>query len=361
MLSSAKTILLLLFTAFSTQSVILGDQMIKNPAEMLVSMVDGFLVSRGLYVVAELNIAEALLDGPATATVLAEKLDLNADALHRLLRMLAGHGVFTYNNDGSFELNDISRLMTKSHPQTLHGFLLHEDPARWQAYGNMAYSLKTGKPTFNHLFGKNYFEYIAQDKKRSEQFDQGMATFSEEENKQIAQAVGFTSSGHIIDIGGGVGGLLKEIVQHNANLHATLYELPHLESMARQYLQKHFLNNQISVTIGSFFDSIVHGGDVYILKRILHDWSDQECIQILTNCRNAMHNSAKLLVFDCIVPEDTSYDISKDIDIIMMVVFGGKERTKKEFAALFDAAGLKLSKATPVKGTMLSVLEVVKN
>jgi len=333
-------------------------------SDRLIAFADGFLISRALYVVAELNIADTLVDGPKTAQEIAEKLTLNRDAVLRLLRMLAGHGVFNQNDDGSFALNDLSKLLTTSHPHSLHGFLLHEDEARWQAYGSMTYTLKTGKPAFNHLFGEGYFDYIARDKKRSEQFDRGMATLSEAENKQIAHAVNFLPYHRIVDVGGGVGGLLAAIMHKNPDIHAVLYELPHLQPLAEKYIFERGLGNRIEIATGSFLETVVSGGDLYILKRILHDWNDEICLKILRNCHKAMDHYARLVVrsFDKSFKanEGKQYDISKDIDIIMMVIFGGKERTQKDFEKLFEASGFKLDKITSIPGSMLSAIEIVK-
>ncbi len=327
------------------------------PSDRLIALADGFLISRALYVVAELNIADELRDGEKTAETLAAKLNINTDAIFRLLRMLSAHGVFFQNKNGSFALNDIAQLLTTTHPQSMHGFLLHEDDARWQAYGKMMYTIQTGNPTFNHLFGEGYFDYIAHDKKRSKQFDQGMATLSEAENKQIATLFDCRNFSNIVDVGGGIGGLLAAILHKNINAHGVLYELPHLENMAQKYFTQQNLHGRAKVFTGSFLDAIVPGGDLYIFKRILHDWNDDVCVKILQNCQAVMSDSARIVIFDCVVPEGPSYDISKDIDIIMMVIFGGKERTKKDFEQLFARAGLKVDKISPMPGTMLSIIE----
>jgi hypothetical protein len=319
-----------------------------SQADRLIALADGFLVSRGLYAVAELGLADHLIAAPKTAQELAQELGLHAASLFRLLRMLAAHEVFDYQEGDLFALNDMSYLLTTDHPQSLRGFLLHEDEARWQAYGQMSYTLKTGSPAFNHLFGEGYFDYIARDKKRSEQFDQGMAAISHEENKQIVNAIDFSCFHHVVDIGGGVGGLLVALLQKYPLLNATLYELAHVKPLAEQ----------ITLVSGNFLESVVPGGDLYILKRVLHDWDDEACIKILHNCRQAMGNKGRMLVCECIVPEGDGYDISKDIDIILMVVFGGKERTRKEFEQLFNAAGLKIDQIISVEGSMLAGIAV---
>lgn len=357
-----------------------------SSSDQLIALVDGFLPSRALYTVAELNIADQLVNGPRTADQIAHALDLNADAVHRLLRMLAAHGVFTQTGD-RFALNALSELITTNHPHSLHDFLLHEDPERWESYGKMKYTIQTGKPSFNHLFGQGYFDYIARDKKRAEQFDKGMATFSQTESNAIADAYNFAPYNTIVDVGGGVGGLLVAILEKNprpvmltprlrsglkadrlpsealakdGSKQGILYELPHLAGLAKKYVADHGMADRINIVTGSFLESVVAGGDLYILKRILHDWDDQIAVQILKNCVSAMKDDARIVIFDCIVPEGSSYDISKDIDIIMMVIFGGKERTKKDFENVFAASGLKLVKATPIPGTMLSAIEAVK-
>jgi len=327
-----------------------------TPVDRLIALADGFLISRALYVVAQLGIADELVVEKKTAHDIAKKLDLNADALFRLLRMLAAHGVFIHDEDDTFSLNEIAYLITKNHPQTMHGFLLHEDEARWQAYGKMIYSIQTGKSTFEHVFNEGYFDYIAGDKKRSEQFDRGMASFSETENKQVARSFDFKSLSTIVDIGGGVGGLLVEILKNN-QVDGVLYELSHLESMAHDYFNAQGLDSRIKFVTGSFLENITPGGDLYILKRILHDWDDKTCVKILQNCCNAMSDNSRIVIFDCIVPQGAGYDISKDIDLLMMVIFGGKERTEKDFEFLFNQAGLQINSITSVPDTMLFAIE----
>ena len=330
----------------------------ESAADRLIALADGFLVSRALYAVAEFRIADQLCAGPKTAYEVAQALDLHPEAVHRLLRMLAAHGVFTHLPNDTFALNSVAELLTTNHPQSLQGFLLHEDPTRWQAYGDIAYTLKTGKPAFNHRFGEGYFEYIARDRKRSEQFDKGMANISEEENKRIAATINFSPFKHIVDVGGGVGGLLAAIIHAYPSLYGTLYELPHLVPLAQEYVAKQQLTDHITIIAGSFLNEVVSGGDLYVLKRILHDWDDETCVKILKNCRAAMGDTGRIFVFDCIVPEGGAYDISKDIDITIMLIFGGKERTRKDFEGLCASANLKLWNVSAVPGTMLSCIEI---
>lgn len=356
-LNSLLTFLICLIPA----SFIYGYTMSKpSAADTLIAMADGFLISRGLYVIAELKIADQLLDGPKSAAHIAQKLTINADATFRLMRMLAAHGIFTYESDDTFALNEISELLTTTHPNSLHGFLLHEDEARWQSYGAMSFTIKTGNPSFNYLFKEGYFDYIARDKKRSEQFDKGMASISEKENLQIADSIDFSKHTTLVDVGGGVGGLVSAIINKHPSIQATIYELPHLEQLATKYIDEKGLTDKVKVATGSFLESVVSGGDLYILKRILHDWDDETCVKILKNCHSAMSNDSQLLIFDCIVPEGNNYDISKDIDVIMMTIFGGKERTQKDFEKLLMTAGFKLTNVNAVSGTMLSGIYATK-
>ncbi len=330
---------------------------VESPQDRLISYVDGFLISRGLYTVAQFNIADSLQSGPKTAEEIAYELDLDADCLHRLMRMLASHGIFMFLDNRYFALNEISELLTTNHPQSLHSFVLHEDLARWQAFGSMSYSLQTGKPAFNYLFKQGFFDYLAQDQQRAAQFDKGMATFSETENACVAQALDLENHTIIVDVGGGVGGLLTQIMQLNTTVRGVVYEIPHVCQAACDYIHEHNCINRIDVVSGSFLESIVAGGDLYILKRILHDWDDATCVQILKNCAQALDDHGKIIVCDCLIPDGNSYDISKDIDIIMMVIFGGKERTMQDFKKLFAQAGLQVVRIYPIAGTMLYAIE----
>ena len=225
----------------------------------------------------------------------------------------------------------------------------------------MKYSIETDKPAFDHIFGKGYFDLLAENPLLAQQFDEGMRTISTGELAHITNSYDFSNYSTIVDIGGGKGGLLAEILTHNdLSQHSILFDLAHVEQSAIAYLTRLNLQNRINfVTSTGFFDPIPKNADLYMLKRILHDWNDNDCVTILKHCHNAMRQDSRLLIMETIVSQENVRDFSKDIDIAMMVLFGGKERTQTEWKALLDKANLQLINIYPTP-SMLSIIEVQK-
>lgn len=331
-----------------------------NNSHKLIELASAHIVSRAIHIAALIKVADHLIDGPCNIYDLADKTHTNENALYRLLRLLASNGIFHESENRFFSLTPLAELLVSSHPNSLQAWLVNHDgdEKRWRSYGHMQYSIETGKPVFNHIFGQGYFDLIAQDPKLAASFDEGMRNLSEKEDQAIANSYNFVSYKNIMDIGGGKGGLLTAIVKLNPFIQGILYDLPHVEISAKAYLAQQNIEQSITWQSGSFFDQIPLGNNLYILKRILHDWDDELCINILSNCRTAMNNTSKLLIIEAIVSSGNTRDFSKDIDLAMLVIFGGKERTKIEWENLLDAADLKLVNIQQT-ASMLSILEVV--
>lgn len=355
-------IALLLITNISIN--IHGNHTIKSGAEPdnkkeLIQKASAFILSRAIHTIAKINVADHLIDGPRTIHDLAQMTHTNEDALYRIMRLLASYGIFTYDHNKCFSLTPLAELLTSGHPDSLRAWLMYHDgdEKRWQAYGSMDYSIATGKPAFNHLFGKGYFDLLADNNELGIAFDEGMKNLSQQENSSIANAYDFSSYSCIADIGGGKGSFIAELLMKNKFARGILYDLPHTKKAAYMYLAEQNLSARIECVEGSFFETIPTGADLYVLKRILHDWSDEACLQILRTCKISMSAYARLLIIDAVVTEGTTRDFSKDVDIAMMVLFGGKERTESEWKKLLNDAGFRLIRIYPTS-TMLSIIEV---
>lgn len=328
----------------------------------LMELASAFILSRAIHIAAEIKVADNLVDGPKNIEWLAQKTATNTDALYRLLRLLASYGIFSHDTSDNFSLTPLAQQLVSTDPNSLWAWVTyHNDTNRWRAYGDMKYSIETGMPSFNHLFGKGYFDFIAENPSLATQFDEGMQNISKEENKQITDSYNFSLYPVIVDIGGGKGGLIAEIVSNNNTVdQGILFDLAHAESSAHEYITERQLQHRINfVTSTGFFDPIPKNADLYVLKRILHDWNDHDCITILKNCSHAMTESSYLLIIDAIVSQENVRDFTKDIDMAMMVLFGGKERTKTEWISLLEKADLQLVDiySTP---SLLSIIKVQK-
>ena len=339
--------------------IIIQDQQISN-SQKLIQLASAHILARAIHVAAGLKIADHLVDGPCNINELACKVNAHSDALYRLLRLLASNDIFYEDTQRNFSLTPLAMLLVSTHPDSLQPWLANHDgdEKRWRSYGYMDYSIKTGNPAFNHIFGQGYFDFIGQDVNMAKSFDEGMRNLSKKEDICIAACYDFSSCSTMTDIGGGKGGLISEIVKSYPAMQGFLYDLPHVQVSAESNLSEQNLTSRIKFVSGSFFDQIPCGSDIYILKRILHDWDDELCIKILLNCRKSMKVNAKLLIIEAIVAPANNKDFAKDIDLAMLVLFGGKERTQDAWENLLHAAGLKLLQVHAIP-SMLSILEVV--
>jgi hypothetical protein len=229
------------------------------------------------------------------------------------------------------------------------------DGSWWSAVGHLRHSVLTGEPVFNYVHGMGFFEFLTQHPEAGKWFDRGLANFATPENVAIVGAYDFTPFQRVVDVGGGQGGLLAEIMKAHPAVRGTLYDRDEVVQEPA-YLTDAGLINRCEIVGGDFFKSVPTGGDAYILKRILHDWSDQRCVQILRTCREAMDEKTRILVVDAVVPPGNESHPNKVMDILMMALVEGRERTEEEFRELYRQAGLRLTKvvATP---SVLSIVE----
>ncbi|MEW5975059.1 MAG: methyltransferase [Acidobacteriota bacterium] len=223
--------------------------------------------------------------------------------------------------------------------------------------GALRHSIMTGEPAFQRQHGMGFFDYLRDHPACGQWFDRGMANFATAENPVIAGAYDYARFGHIVDVGGGQGGLLGEILKRHPNVRGTLFDLPEVVRNP-VYLSKETVSERWAAGGGDFFQAVPAGGDLYLLKRILHDWSDEQCVRILRCCRAAMSDRARLLVVDAVVPAGNAGHPGKVMDILMMVLAEGRERTEQEFRELFGKAGLQLTHITMTPST-LAIVEAI--
>ena len=340
-------------------SELVDTRPVSSPVEVIINLALGYLVSRSLHVATELRIADLLKDGPQSIEALTLATGTHRQSLYRLLRTLAAHGVFAEDELGRFVLTPAAELLCQGAMRD--GILLcgevTGDSSWWNAVGALRHSVMSGEPAFHQQHGMDFFQYLSTHSECREWFDRGLANFAAAENPAIAGAYDYSRFNHIVDIGGGQGGLLVEILKRHPNGRATLFDLPEVvKNLA--YLGTEDIRGRWTTVGGDFFRSVPKGGDAYLLKRILHDWSDEQCVQILRCCREAMADSSRLLVVDAVIPPGNAPHSGKVMDILMMVFGEGHERTEQEFRALLMHAGLQLSHITMTQST-LAIVEAV--
>ncbi len=323
----------------------------RTPFEIVFNLALGYLLSRCIQLVAELRIADLLAAGPVRVEELAEKAGADPESLYRVLRALAAQGVFSEVEKRCFELTPAASLLGENVMRD--GILLCGDVAGdgswWEAAGRLKSSVQTGIPAFQLQTGVGFFEYVQRNQDCGIWFDRGMADFSKGENQGIVSAFDFQPFKRIIDVGGGKGGFVAEILQCYPNISATVFDLPGVIANAPP-------SRSIHLKEGDFFNFVPEGGDLYVLKRILHDWNDAECAKILANCRKAMTESSRLLIVEALLPEGNAPHPAKTMDILMLIFGPGRERTETEFQRLLKSTGFEL-KWIGTTPTSLSILE----
>ena len=328
------------------------------PVQML-DLIMGYWVSRALFCVAKLGIAELIGDGAKSAEELAGATRSNAGALYRVLRALASKGVFA-EKGGKFSLTPLGTTLRAGVPGSMRNFaLMMVDDYNWEAWRELGYGIETGKIAFDRVHGVPAFEFLGKHPEQAKIFGESMGDLSAVESPAIAEAYDFSRFTKIVDIGGGHGALLAEILEAQSALEGLLFDDPQVIANAKKdaHINDPAVRGRVETASGSFFESVPAGADAYAMKYILHDWADEKSLQILRNVRKEIPATGTLLVFDTVVPEAGAENTwSKWLDINMLVIVGGKERTEREFAELFAKAGFLLTRVVATK-SMLSIVE----
>ena len=322
-----------------------------TPGDELVRLFRGFWVSRAIYVAVQLGIADLLADGPRTLADLATSTSTHAPSLYRTLRLLAAEGVFAETEDGRFELTPRAAVLRQGSPARLQVLFLGR-PASWHAAGDLSETVRTGETAFERVHGMDFFEYNRQHPDDQALFDQLMTSQTRPVARAVAEKYDFASMASIIDVGGGQGVSAIEILTAHPHLKAAVFDQPAVAAQAVAAIAEAGLSQRCEATGGDFFASVPDGHDAYLLKYILHDWDDEECVAILRSCRKAMGAGSRLLVVEAIMPPGNEPSFGKTQDINMLINVGGRERTEAEFRALYTAAGFELTRSIPVMGEL---------
>lgn len=328
------------------------------PQVVMLQMITGKWVSQAIYAVAELGIADLLAEGEQSAEELARTTNASADALYRLLRGLSSVGIFVEGEQRRFRNSLLGETLRRNVPGSIRGFARHVGlDVAWKAWGEILYSVKTGKSAFDRVAGEPAFDYISKRPAEAEIINESMTAICESESQAVVKAYDFSNARMIIDVGGGHGLLLARILKANPQAKGILFELPHASDGAKQLFAKHDLTQRVNVVAGNALQSVPFGGDIYIMKHVIHDWDDDRSIQFMKNCAAAMSSGSKLLLVETVLTPPNVSHFGKLLDLEMLVMSaGGRERTTDEYQRLYTAAGLKMTGIYSTEGSH-SVIE----
>jgi C-methyltransferase len=329
------------------------------PAQVLVfERVTSLVITHALGSVARLRIADALDDGPKTAGQLAMPLELDADALHRTLRLLTTAGIFRLRSDGRFEHTRRSRVLRSVDPsrtrEAAEYFTGAPNASAYMAYDGW---LKTGESPYETQQGMTVFERFAKHPDEGAVFDQLMMGITLVHARMVARLYPFSEVRRLCDVGGGRGTLLSELLLHHAHLHGVLYDAPAVVESAQALLAHRGVLSRVERLGGSFFEKVPAACDAYLLKNVLHDWDDETCVKLLRNVRAACGPGARVLVVETLLEPNQSDPYGATADVHMGVVCTGRERSRADYAQLFARSGLTMGRV--FDGSAIAVIEAI--
>jgi O-methyltransferase domain len=305
-----------------------------------------------------LGIADALRGGPRAVEDLAAQTGTHAPSLYRLLRALAALDVFEELDGRRFALTPVSEHMRSDAADSLAGWAAFMGrPPYWRAWGDLLHSVRTGENAWRHVHAADVWTYRAQNAEESEVFDRAMSELTRNANRALLDAYSFARFRTVVDVGGGRGVLLAELLARHPDVQGVLFDQPHVVGSAQEVFAERGVGDRVRIVAGSFFDGVPEGGDAYLLKWIIHDWEDEESVAILRVCRRAVPAGGAVILIERVLADEGKQSPEAAFsDLNMLVAPGGRERTAGEFAALFEEAGLRLGRIVPA-GAGLSVVE----
>lgn len=316
-----------------------------TPDQIMIKMISGFWLSRAVYIAASLRIADLIKDGARTAAELALSTETHAPSLYRVLRALASVGMFVEDENGRFHSTPLAATLQSDVPGSMRAFAVSElGGEHLDGWSNLMHSVKTGDIAFDNYFGKSIWDFYADNPENARVFNQSMTNVTEWANDAVTASYDFSQFEKIVDIGGGHGSLLASILSTNAKAKGVLFDRAQVVEGAGSLIEAKGVADRCDTVAGDFFSSVPEGGDAYMMKFIIHDWDDEQSIKILRNCRRAMKPGAKLLVIDLVLPSGNESHLGKLLDLNMLVMTGGRERTEEEFRNLYQRAGFSLTR-----------------
>jgi hypothetical protein len=318
-----------------------------------------FIVSRTVYVAANLGLADQLASGPKSAAELAGPMRVHAPSLHRLMRTLASLGILTERTERRFALTDLGEALKTGAPGSARSTLMFSgSPWSQSGWDNLVYSVQTGKPGFDKAQGVSFFDYLAQHPEDASLFSESMVGIHSQEPPAVAAAYDFSTFETIVDVGGATGNMLAAVLAHHAGPRGILFDRPHVVKDAPALLDTKGVSDRVTIENGDFFQSVPAGADAYILSHIVHDWNDDQCLTILGHVRKAINPAGRLLIVEMVLPAGDAPHPGKMLDMAMLAHMGGQERTESEYGILLGRAGFRITRVVPTDSAA-SIVEAV--
>jgi hypothetical protein len=340
-----------------------------TPRDLVIRLMDGYLSTQMLYVAVRLGLPDVLNDGPRTSAELAAAVGAAPPSLHRLLRGLVMEGLLSEQPDGRYALTEAGRLLRADGQGSVRGAVLVRGTLYYRAAAGLIDTIRDGGSAFRHVHGVDLFEYLATSPDDAAIFQLSMLARSHQEADALAATYDFTPFRHVVDIGGGYGVTLTAILKTCPAARGTLFDRPDVAADARARLAAASasasvgVKERVTVVGGDFFEGVPAGGDVYVLSRVIHDWDDEKAVRILTSCRAAMPAHGRLVIVDALLG-DRVHDqpAAVRMDLHMLTLASGRERTAAEVASLLHAANLRITRIlTPPGASGIQIVEATPN
>lgn len=326
------------------------------PRQQLLQMLTGYWISQMVYVAAKLGLADLTAAGPKRARELATETQTHEQSLYRLLRALASIGVFSQDAEERFAPTELGNLLREDVAGSQRALAIMNGEEHFLSWSELLYSVQTGKTGFEKLYGAGVFDYLATRPEQGAVFDAAMTSIHGRETQAMLDAYDFAGIGTLADVGGGNGSTLSAVLVRHSAMRGVLFDMPAVAARARTRIEAAGLAARVQVVEGDFFQSVPAGADAYVLRHIIHDWDDARAVRILQSCRTAIPVHGRLLIVESVIPAGPAPGFGKLLDLTMLVIPGGQERTEVEYRELFQRAGFQLRRIVPTSADV-SVLE----
>jgi hypothetical protein len=319
------------------------------PHEQILSIILGYWQANAVGLATKLGLADHLAEGPLQVEELADRTGANAQALFRMLRALESMGIFKQTDHHTFANTPVSDLLRKNSPDSQAAGILHQlckGNGCYEAWNEFEYTIMTGKSSFNSIYGCDYFDFLPKNPQANEAMQGAMRSMSKAMTPAVTAAYDWGRFQEIVDVGGGIGTQIVSILNAFPSSKGVVFDLPHVAAEAIPH-------ERLKTVGGSFFEWAPRGADAYLLRFILHDWSDENAAAILRSVRRSMKPSATLVLAELMIPEEPGNDFNKWTDLHMMVMFqGARERSREELRKLLAREGFELEAVVPTDSTV---------
>lgn len=324
--------------------------------DQLMQMICGYQVSQIVLSVGELGLSDLLRQGPASVEDLAQQCDANPDRLYRLLRAAASLGIFAETEPRVFAMTALAEPLQSDHPLSLQPLTLMMGGEHYASWGRLRSAVQSNENAFEQEYGEPFFDYLGKNPKSAAIFDAAMTSIHGRETDAILEVYDFSQFDVLADVGGGNGSKLISVLTKHPQLRGVLVDLPHVVDRAAPNFVAAGVNDRMTLVGGDFFKEVTSGADAYMMRHIIHDWDDEKSTLILKNCRAAMQPGQKLLLVEYVIPAGNEPFAGKLLDLTMMLIPGGKERTEAEYRELVAGCGFQLDRVINTSQP-ISVLE----